>query len=122
MFEFRIWVIKSKQYFKPEKVTGFYYHEDKITIWYSDDNDNGLPNYKQFHVKAVILEQYTTRKDISGKKIFVGDINNQEEICIWDEFDLGFKWQEIETGYVNDFDHLHGFPKITGHIHEVTRV
>ena len=69
-----------------------------------------------------ILEFYTGRKDVSGKKIYVGDKNNQGEACIWDEEDLGFKWQEIETGYINDFDHLHGAPEITGNIHEVKNV
>ena len=122
MFEFRVWIIKSKEYFKPGKVTGFHYFEDKITIWYLDDDDFGLPNYKKFHITGIILEQYTGRKDLNKKKIFVNDKNNQGEFCIWDKDDLGYKWQEIKTGYVNDFDHLHGDPKIIGNIHEAKNV
>ena len=71
--ELRAWDIKKKEYFKPGKVIGFYIFQDEITIWYVDDTDDGLPNYKKFHVKGIILEQYTGRKDKKDKKIFKGD-------------------------------------------------
>lgn len=67
--KFRAWDIKNKKYIE---IIGFYYFDDHIVLWFLD---GGIPNYKNYHVKGIILEQYAfglTDKD--DTPICQGDI------------------------------------------------
>lgn len=99
--KFRAWDIKNKKYIE---TIGFYVHRDSIILWFMDDEN--LPNYKNYHIKGLILEQYTGLKDKNDIDDYVGNIweveFNGKKIKFVREVEL--TWQ----GYVFDFRCLDG--------------
>jgi len=99
--KFRAWDIKNKKYIE---IIGFYCFGDHIVLWFLDGG--GCPNYKSYHVKRIILEQYTGLGDKNGVEDYVGNIWEVEfedkKIRFVREVEL--TWQ----GYSFDFRCLDG--------------
>ena len=118
--KYRAWIIKEKRYME---IIGFHVYDKHITLWFVDDED-GPTNYKNYHIDAVILEQYTGRKDFSGyKEVYEGDRVNiirdgretENLVVEWSDEKCGFRFVNedwnIMTGYI---EHI----EIIGNIHK----
>lgn len=97
--------------------------EIKFRAWW---NDTGKP-VEDFNSEYIIdscneevftVEQFTGLHDKNGKEVYEGDIDDARGICIWDEDDCCWCWQEIETGYTNKMLSISGEFNIVGNIHE----
>ena len=67
--KYRAYDIKKKEYIE---IIGFYIFGSKITLWFLDSE--GHPDYGDYHIDGIILEQYINRKDDKGQGCYAGDI------------------------------------------------
>lgn len=108
---FRAWDIESKSYVKGEHLMTYCKGIHMTIAGVSIDSEDESSN------EEVIIEQSTGKLDKNGKEIFLGDINQDKGVVVWNEDSASFCWEYKDIELMS-FEGESEWCEVTSNIHE----